>query len=237
MRIASFDIGKKNFCFCIEEFDVAKLGQTADQVCREGKIVLWENHDLTKGVDVKKEDDENDEVGQDPSEKKKGKKGKVKDKKKGEKKKKPPQTLDPRIYCNMTSVLSRHNAEWDTCDVFLIEQQMSFGGGGRGKGVINGMAIRLGQHCFSYFSIRYGIAKTIIEYPSYNKTQLLGAPKKMKKTDRKKWACEMAAHIMSLRDLEDKDDKFAFFLDSKKQDDLADVVCMTQAYKMGLMMQ
>jgi hypothetical protein len=44
------------------------------------------------------------------------------------------------------------------------------------------MALKLGQHCWSYFSIHYGRSKNIIEFPAYHKTQVLGAEKDKKVT-------------------------------------------------------
>ena len=41
----------------------------------------------------------------------------------------------------------------------------------------NTMALKIAQHCWSYFAINYGTAKKIEEFPAYYKTQILGAAK------------------------------------------------------------
>ena len=110
--VASFDIGKKNFAFYIEEFDKAELmklpripnsnrynadGTTTPsftnivkKVCLNGKKILFENTDLTDGC----------------------KKGSY---------------LDPETFHNMTDLLDQYVEYWDQCDAFVIEKQMSFG--------------------------------------------------------------------------------------------------------------
>jgi len=189
--VASFDIGKKNFAFYIEEFDKSKLlhlpyipnikrynddgtttpafSKIVNDVCMNGKSILFQNSDLTEGC----------------------KKGSY---------------LDPETYHNMTDLLDQYVNYWDQCDAFVIEKQMSFGKRH------NTMALKLGQHCWSYFSFKYGRFKEIIEFPAYHKTQILGAKKiesKMKKGNikytsidkpaRKKWSVEKAMSILKER--------------------------------------
>ena len=215
--IASFDIGKKNFAFYIEEFDKSEImklpriqsskrynsdGTTTPdfekivkKVCTNGKSIIFENSDLTEGC-------------------------------------KKSSYLDPETYHNMTDLLDRYVDYWDQCDAFVIEKQMSFGKRH------NTMALKLGQHCWSYFSFKYGRFKEIVEFPAYYKTQVLGAKKiiskggtKYKAIDkpaRKKWSVEKAISILKDRN----DDKTISTLTSaKKRDDLADVLCQLQAFK------
>ena len=218
--IASFDIGKKNFAFYIEEFDKSEIiklprlpntkrynadGTTTPdfekivkKVCLNGKCILFENKDLTEGC----------------------KKGSY---------------LDPETYHNMTDLLDQYVDYWDQCDAFVIEKQMSFGKRH------NTMALKLGQHCWSYFAFKYGRFKEIIEFPAYHKTQVLGAKKIEKitkkgtskynsidKTARKKWSVEKAISILNER----KDsDTISSITSAKKRDDLADVLCQLQAFK------
>ena len=154
--VASFDIGKKNFAFYIEEFDKSEIlklprltnakrynddGTTTSvftkiigQVCSNGKCILFQNSDLTDGC----------------------KKGSY---------------LDPETYHNMTDLLDQYVKYWDQCDAFVIEKQMSFGK------KHNTMALKLGQHCWSYFAFKYSRFKKIVEFPAYHKTQILGAKK------------------------------------------------------------
>jgi predicted DNA-binding antitoxin AbrB/MazE fold protein len=221
IRVASFDIGKKNFAFCIEEFDVTelkslkpiptlkrynpngspspKMQEILDAVYSNGTLVLHKNVDLTENCDAKKK-------------------------------------LDPETFHNMIDVLDSHISYWDTCSAFVIEEQMAFGS------KLNKMAVKLGQHCYSYFSFKYGRFKDIIEFPAYHKTQVLGAPKiegkkykngnvrwkAMEKPQRKKWAVEKAVELLTSRG---ESDIVQGIKSKAKRDDLADVVLQLQAYK------
>ena len=187
MWLASFDIGKKNFAFYIEEINKEQLlniknvckskrykidGTTTPEfsniikdVCLNGKKILFKNTDLTS-----------------PS--------------------KSKSYIDPEIYHNMIDLLDEYVEYWDKCDAFIIEKQMAF------KKVYNTMALKLGQHCYSYFCFKYGRFKEIIEFPAYYKTLILGAPKikkttktgkvsykAMDKNMRKKWSVKKALSI------------------------------------------
>ena len=136
--IASFDIGKKNFAFYVEEVDTLELeklttipknrryrsdGTPTDEfeklistIYLTGNTVLYRNLDLTEGA----------------------KKGKY---------------LDSVIYHNMISALDNYKDVFDRCSIIVIEQQMSF------KQAQNTMALKLGQHCYSYFIFRYPITQ------------------------------------------------------------------------------
>jgi len=207
MFVISFDIGKCNFAFYIEEFDETKLSQlqnipkikrfntdgtaTAEfqeilsSVYLNGNTILYQNLDLTKNTDKDK-------------------------------------YLDQKVCFNMITELDKIKHLIDPCSIILIEQQMSF------KNTRNTMAIKLAQNCASYFLHRYGMDKEIIEFPAYYKTQVLGAPKKLTKPQRKKWATEKAIEIIMERGetktLEDISGK-------KKKDDLADVLIQLQSFK------
>jgi hypothetical protein len=215
--ICSVDIGKKNFCFYVEEINLKnfpniknipknnrynengtptiKMQNILDKVCGNGKTILHKNADLTKNC-------------------------------------KPGKYLDPETFYNMNDLLDTYGEYWDKCCIFIIEQQMRK----------NYMAMKLGQHCFSYFSIRYGRFKSVIEFPSYYKTQILGAEKikgkqykngKFKwktidKTARKKWSVVKATDILTKRG------EFHTIENIKtkvKKDDLADTLSQLQAFK------
>jgi hypothetical protein len=212
---ASFDIGKKNMAFYVEEFDPNLLADLiaskSDRylkdgtpspafkkilscVCNNGSAILLKNSDITQKCDSTK-------------------------------------YLDPETFYNLTDLLDQYKSFWDRCEVFVIEQQVAF------KGKQNTMAIKLGQHCFSYFCIKYGKTKQVIEFPSYHKTQVLGAPKikgetrykVMTKTQRKRWSVDKATDILINRN----DFKFASILTSeKKKDDIADCITMFQSWKL-----
>ena len=219
--VASFDIGKKNFSFYIEEFDTELItnivnipsyknryndnGTVKDEfipilnnICKNGTKILLENHDITQNCNAKA-------------------------------------YLDTLTFYNMNDLLDEYKEYWDQCDIFLIEKQMSFGK------KHNTMALKLGQHCWSYFSIYYGKSKKIIEFPAYYKTQILGSEKDKKitktgkisykaidKPKRKKWCIQKGIEILELRS--DKD-TIELIKQSKKKDDLCDVICQLQAFK------
>ena len=212
--IASFDIGKKNFAFCVEEFDSEKLrslvnvrkterfdkdgaitpkfSSLLDSIVLTGQILLHKNLDLTTNTTNGK-------------------------------------YLDTQIFYNMIMELDQYKDLFDRCDSIVIEQQMSF------KKAQNTMAIKLGQHCFSYFTMRYPLSrfgnivfdsrKEIIEFPAYYKTQIIGAPKGLSKPERKKWAVEKTRDIFKVRGCED------YFEGIKKKDDLADTFLQLQSFK------
>ncbi len=120
--------------------------------------------------------------------------------------------------CALTDVLDRYTSLWDECNVILIEKQMGFGK------QHNTLGLRIAQHCLSYFLIRYYKFKEIVEYPAYNKTQILGAPKGLSKPERKKWAIMKAREIMRSPEALEKWESF------KKKDDVSDCVCMCFSY-------
>jgi hypothetical protein len=221
IRIASFDPGKVNFSFYIEEMDKNKLlsikninttlRYNSDGTCTEemrkildcvfenGKTILHRNLDLTKNCDKKV-------------------------------------SLDPETYHNMNDALNEYIEEFNKCSIFIIEQQMSFG-----IGKSNPTAQKLGHHCYSFFNIEYGREKEVIEFPAYHKTQILGAPKvpgkktikgfrwkSMDKPSRKKWSVEKAIEILTSRGELDVLDSI---LTKRKKDDLADTLNQLQGYK------
>jgi hypothetical protein len=217
--VASFDIGKKNFSFYIEEFNIddirsidnipkssrfypngtptPKFNNILTSLYKIGSKILLENVDLTYDCESKV-------------------------------------YLDTKIMYNMTDLLDEYSTYWDQCDIFVIEKQMSFGK------KHNTMALKLGQHCWSYFSIRYPTIN-IVEFPAYYKTQILGASKlenvtksgkisykAVDKPTRKKWCITKALEILKLRN---DDSTTTIITKSKKKDDLADVICQLQAFK------
>ena len=148
----------------------------------------------------------------------------------------PKCKLDPETFHNMVDVLDTYASYWDKCSAFVIEEQMSFGK------KMNKIAMKLGQHCYSYFIFKYGRFKTVIEFPAYYKTQILGAPKvegkpcksgkkrykAMEKPDRKKWSIDKAIEILTSRG---ELNVLEGLTSVKKKDDLADVLTQLQAFK------
>lgn len=220
--IASFDIGKINFAFYIEEFDIDYLqslpkfdkqnkynengtltldyeNSVVNKVYQSGKLILLKNYNITQNC----------------------KKGSY---------------LEPEMFHNMYDLLESYEEYWNHCDAFIIEKQMSFG-----RQKINTMALKLGQHCWSYFSFVYGREKNIVEFPAYHKTLILGAEqtliktkrgkykyKTMDKPTRKKWTEKVAGDILILHS--DEND-LKVYKEKGKKDDKADTICQLQAYK------
>lgn len=213
--ICSIDIGKVNFCFCVEEFNrtelialknvpklhrynadgtpTEKFSPILKSICNNGKIILFKNSNLTKNCV----------------------KGKY---------------LDPETFHNLTELLDEYGEFWDKCTSFVIEQQMNK----------NPMALKLGQHCYSYFIFKYGRFKQVIEFPSYHKTQILGAKKIERKTKkgkitykaidkptRKKWSVERATAILA-----DRGDfkTLSELTSARKRDDICDCMLMNISF-------
>lgn len=219
--VASFDIGSRNFAFCIEKFDSCVLtnykntnkderynedgtcksdfSEILNNVYKNGELVIFCNNDLLKG-------------------------------------KKSTSYVDSENYYNMYELLEKYKSYFDKCDVILIEQQMSFG-----AKKYNTLAVKLGQHCMSYFIYKYGKTKKVIEYPAYYKTITLGAPKvekilksgkksykAMDKAARKKWSIIKCEEILKIRD---DDETMKNLKTKKKKDDLSDVLIQLQSFK------
>ena len=217
IQVASFDIGFRNFAFCIEEVEqrridlepwiVAKNRYNKDgtatpafqavleSLTNTGKINVLVNIDLTS-----------------------------------------TENAEDNLYLTLTCVLDKYKEMWDKCSYFVIEQQVSFGTSHNVK------ALKLAQHCISYFMIYYGREKQVIEYPAYNKTKLLGCAKdtcikqgkesykSIDKPQRKKWAVVKALSILKARG--DHENEHVIN-QSKKKDDLSDVICQLQAFKIS----
>jgi hypothetical protein len=129
--------------------------------------------------------------------------------------------LDTRVFVNITNLLDEYRGYWDKCSFILIEQQMSF------KKGHNTMALKIAQHVFSYFTFCYSTFKEIIEFPAYHKTKILGAPKKLTKPQRKKWAIEKATSIWESRN---DTEMLDYVKKIKKKDDLSDCFLMCSCF-------
>ena len=144
----------------------------------------------------------------------------------------PGKKLDPETLYNCNDLLDLYGEYWDRCSCFIIEEQMR----------INQSAVKLGQHCFSYFSIRFGRFKSVLEFPAYYKTQILGCEKikgkqykngnfrwkTIDKPARKKWSVVKATEILTMRG---EEDTIANIKSKAKKDDLADTLTQLQAFK------
>ena len=209
--IASFDIGHRNLCFSIEEIDI-------DSLKHINKLPKNKQYHLD-GTATKEQKQILQEIYNN---------SKTVFFKNKDITNKSIKVLDSEVFHLLTEHLDNYQEYWDKCSYFIIEKQMSFGK------IINLKAIKLGQHCFSYFAFKYNRFKHIIEYPAYHKTQILGAPKTRKETKkgkvsykavdkptRKKWAVEEAFNILA-----DRNDFESLNLleSSPKKDDIADCI-------------
>jgi hypothetical protein len=202
MLIGAFDMGTRNFAFCVEyqpANNVQKVRPTYDvEGCptREYQRCLDEIYSNGRLIECKRIDII-------------------------EYCKKRSIT---NLYLGLTMVLDEYGELWDSLDVILIEQQMSYG---RNKSNIQ--ALRLAQHCLSYFYCLYGPFKKIIEYPSTQKTRLLGCPNAQRRTHRlrKQFSIGLVNTILRAR----SDELYAYYSQIGKQDDVADCVLMIQAFK------
>ena len=218
--VASFDIGKCNFSFYIEEINIDNLkslenlkkedryfpngtckkefASLMEKIYKNGKKILLKNVDLTVGTDKDK-------------------------------------YFDSDICYNMFDVLDEYKEYWDNISYVIVEKQMAFGR------KINTMALKLGQSCQSYFMMNYSRELKVIEFPAYYKTLVLGAPqtetklkngktkfKTLGDRERKKWSVQEGFYIMSLRDDFETMGEVGLM---KKRDDVNDVLIQLQAFK------
>lgn len=202
MLIAAFDMGTRNFAFCVEEvteplppptpetFDV--LGQPTDayaaflkQVYASGKLIECQCIDLLALCTEQRQDN---------------------------------------LYLGLNAVLDQFRRLWDHVDVILVEQQMAYG-----KNKSNIQALRLAQHCLTYFYTVYGPFKVVQEMPSTLKTRMLGCPLQQRKqhAQRKRFAVDRVEGI--LRDRGDTLREHWALL--PKRDDVSDCILMIQVYK------
>ena len=250
--IVAFDIGKKNFAFVVEELvpiDVYKklpivdkknryiksgdpdligtptpeFTKTLEQLYQLNKIILVSNNNLTNCAATTTTSTQ--EVGGDTT---------------SRQQKQTAHSLDETIFINMYKVLDRYSAIWDKHPIILIEKQMSFGTGKQ-----NTMAMKLAQHCYSYFIYKYRGKVELMEFPATKKTQLLGAPKHFGtitkvfkngksrdiKDNRKKWSARVAIDILTKRADQTSLDLLEGRHERKQQqDDLADCLLMCEAF-------
>jgi hypothetical protein len=121
------------------------------------------------------------------------------------------------------------------------------------------MAQRIEQHCISWFTFHYFQTKDVIVFPSRNKYIFIGMPKKMinkktqtlkkiTKTQRKKWACDVTLELLKQKEVlcvEKKQSNktttniitpselihYIFKENASKKDDISDTICQLNAYK------
>ena len=215
MRVASIDIGAVNFALCVEDVKLEPI-----QDLKEDILSLKERYEKD-GIPTRKFAKILNKIYKIGTVVALG----VFDLTEGGK----YDLLDPHTLQNMNKILMEHLPVLDECDIVLIEEQMKWGMRSR-----NTSALKLFQHCRSFFIFHYGPEKLTVEFPAYFKTQILGMPRKwfqrkMTKHYRKKWAEIMAKEIMRMRG----DDESLAKLENRerKSDDIADAICQLQAFK------
>jgi hypothetical protein len=230
--IVAFDIGKKNFAFVVEEIINKDIFTTLPEIKKKDRYHKTGDKDII-GTPTKEFSNllekiyntskvvmvKNHDITS----------GTVKS-----------TILEEKIFLNMYDVLDQYIDIWNNCEAILIEKQMSFGTGKQ-----NTMAMKLAQHCYSYFIYHYRGSKHPIEFPAYLKTQLLGAPKHFGtitktfkngkttevKDNRKRWAARKAIEILTNRnDTNTLDAIETKHARKQQQDDMSDCLLMCEAY-------
>lgn len=188
-RIASFDIGKKNFAQYVEDFSLKQL-----QVLRTRYVNLPRN----KQKKVKNTlSFECEEILNDMYLGGKRVQTGVYDLRED----KTSNTLDLQTRKNIIGHLEKYMYLWETCNIIIIEQQYfrTSNPRGRGKGTeANVDAIKIAELVLGWFLINF-MFKEIRYFPSQFKTQILGAPLKLSDKKRKEWASNKAEEIYILR--------------------------------------
>lgn len=189
IRIASFDVGKKNFAQYIEDVDSKILLELEERYSKipkksKGKINGSLSNDIMEIVDKICLSGTRVQTG-------------VYDLRNS-----TSDTLDLTTRKNLLNHLYKYQDIWNTCDIIVIEQQYFKTWSGRSKRnrgtEANVDAIKIAESIFIWFLDNYPM-KYITYFGSQNKTQILGAPWKMKKPQRKKWAEEKAREIYNSR--------------------------------------
>lgn len=115
---------------------------------------------------------------------------------------------DNTARLNLIKHLRNFEYLWDSCDIFVIEQQYfnaSVPGGKKKRKSASGAnvdAIKIAEATYMWFLDKYP-HKTIMYFGSQYKTQIFGAPFKLDKPGRKKWSTERAKDFYTMREDQD----------------------------------
>lgn len=200
IRLASFDIGKINFAQYVEDFDSADIlalekkykclptklqrktrGPMNDEVWNILLQLVLDSTRVQTGV-YNFTTDEVDAYGE--------------------------RLWDNAARLNLIKHLRSFTYLWDTCDVIVIEQQFfnaAVFGGKKKRNKASGAnvdAIKIAEATYMWFLNQYPL-QTILYFGSQYKTQILGAPLKLDKPQRKKWATEVAEQLYTMREDQD----------------------------------
>lgn len=125
------------------------------------------------------------------------------------------------VICGLYDVMDKYTRYWDMTSYFIVEKQLKK----------NPTAVKIQYALMGYLRYRYGTFKFVIEFPAYNKGNILGAEKaknSRKRKGLKPWAVREMKVILKCK----KQDKLLDEIMSyKKRDDYADALCQLQAFK------
>lgn len=145
--IASFDIGKVNFAYCIEKCSLKDIKRrtetTIDEMCSKGKIEIIDNVRL---VSFPKN---------------------IVTRRRGPRKGTTYKPSGKYTFESLLLFLEERKTFWNKCHIFVIEQQMSQ----------NKEGLKISYHLEAYFKTCYGTFKEVVLFPSYHKTQVFEAEK------------------------------------------------------------
>ena len=113
---------------------------------------------------------------------------------------------------SLFEVMDSYNHIWQECDVFLLERQM----------LTNRQALKMGHYLEAYLKLRHP-GKRVVNYNASFKTKKLGAPPSQTKPERKRWTVDYAGNLL-------EGEVSAYFQQLPKKDDVADTICMIQAF-------
>jgi len=116
------------------------------------------------------------------------------------------------VGLNLFKIMDSYKDTWNGCDIFLIERQVT----------VNMQALKLSHYLEAYLKINYPFKK-VLNYSASKKTKQLGGTDLRTKRARKKWTIQYVSELLDGENLR-------YFQSLKKQDDIADVVCMIEAY-------
>ena len=239
MRVACFDIGRKNFAFYVEEIVPSDLESLRDRFI---SLAKKDQRRIRGDMNPKVEEIHRDLF-------KCGKRVEMRvtdlTDESGE--------LNNNVRLNLQTFLEEYEELWNTCNIFVIEEQyynphVKFGGAGGGAGGsgINKDAILLGEACYTYFINNHYPFRDVMYFKSMLKTQTFGCPdyttivnkeglrtsRKTTKPDRKKWSVVKGKEILELRGDEQGLNQIinGKKIYRQKQDDVCDCILMCQAY-------
>jgi hypothetical protein len=204
MRVVAFDIGRLNFAFAVVETDPVRFLASGVSIPPRGsRCVRSNNNAATPEAVMAWREIARCSCVVDMQNHAIGK------------------TTDPfpDVVKRLSSLLFSLTPEWDACTHVLIEQQMG------ARHASNIACLKIAQHVYAFF-LHFFPEKNLIEYPAYMKTQAMGAPLKISKSDRKKWAVEKCREFIKWTGEEHGDRMTAF----RKKDDVSDCVLMCFAF-------